>query len=234
MASENKSDRFQLHPTRVIAIDGPAGAGKSTVAKAVARALHYFYLDTGAMYRALTLKALIEQVDLDNEEMLFQLARHTHIDLQETADGLHVFLDHSDVTERIRSVEVTNTTSKVAAKPKVRSIMVEWQRKIASERNIVIEGRDTGTVVFPDASYKFYLDADLAERARRRATELRAKGTYIEEEELIHQINERDHKDMNRSSGPLKKAADAIVIDTTDLSVDATASRILQHISKHA
>jgi len=233
MESENKTDRH-LHQIRVIAIDGPAGAGKSTVAKAVAQALHYFYLDTGAMYRALTLKALIEQVDLDNEEQLYKLARNSHIDLEEHADGLHVYLDHNDVTEEIRSVEVTNTTSQVAAKPMVRIVMVEWQRKIADHRNIVIEGRDTGTVVFPDAAYKFYIDADLAERARRRAKELKAKGTYIDDEDLIHQINERDHKDMNRSSGPLKRAADAILIDTTGLTVDETASRILQHISKHA
>jgi len=230
MPSEN---RTQQNINKVITIDGPAGAGKSSVAKKLAKVLHYFYLDTGAMYRALTLKALNESVDLSNEDRLYELAKKTHIDLQDTMQGLQVLMDHVDVTERIRSVEVTNNTSQVASMPKVRDIMVEWQRQIASHHNVIIEGRDTGTVVFPKATFKFYLDADLAERARRRSKELKEKGTFIEDESLIHQINERDHKDMNRHVGPLKKAADAIVIDTTGMGVDEVASQILQIISKH-
>lgn len=230
MASESKA---KLNTKKIITIDGPAGAGKSSVAKRLAKVLHFFYLDTGAMYRALTLKALNENIDLENEGQLYALARRTHIDLQDSIEGPQVLLDHVDVTERIRSVEVTNNTSQVASMPKVREIMVEWQRKIASQYNVIIEGRDTGTVVFPQATYKFYLDADLAERARRRSKELKEKGTYIEDDNLIHQINERDHKDMNRHVGPLKKAADAVVIDTTGLSADEVASHILQIISKH-
>jgi cytidylate kinase len=230
MAPENKANP---HTKKIITIDGPAGAGKSSVAKKLAKILHYFYLDTGAMYRALTLKALSENIDLENEAQLVALAKRTHIDLQDSINGLLVLLDRIDVTERIRSIEVTNNTSQLASLPMVREIMVEWQRQIASHHNVIIEGRDTGTVVFPQATFKFYLDADLAERARRRSKELKEKGTFIEDENLIHQINERDHKDMHRHVGPLKKATDAIVIDTTGLGVDEVASLMLQIISKH-
>ena len=226
MASNNRAKN-------IITIDGPAGAGKSTVAKEVAKALHYFYLDTGAMYRALTLKALKEKVNLDDEEELYRLAKETHIDLQDTIDGMRVLLDHVDVSEKIRSVEVTNNTSQVASQPKVREVMVEWQRRVASQKDVVIEGRDTGTVVFPQASYKFYIDADLAERARRRSKDLKEAGTMMDEEALIHQINERDYKDMHREVGALKKAEDAISIDSTGLNVHDVASQILQIISKH-
>ena len=137
------------------------------------------------------------------------------------------------LSQQIRSLEVTSSTMAVSSKPRVREIMVSWQRAIGQKRNVVIEGRDTGTVVFPDATFKFYIDADLAERAKRRARDFEQQGTIIDQETLIHQINERDNKDKNREAGPLKKAADAVVIDSTNLSVDETVARILQVINKN-
>jgi len=218
--------------TKIITIDGPAGAGKSTVAKKLAKALQLSYLDTGAMYRALTLKALGESINLDDEHKLVALAQDTQIDLEDALDGVRVLVDGVDVSERIRSVEVTNNTSKVASIPGVREIMVRWQREIGHKRSVVIEGRDTGTIVFPDATYKFYMDADLIERARRRVLELKEKGTVVDEEMLIKQIRERDNMDMYREAGPLKKAEDAIVIDSTNLSIDETVVQMLQIVNK--
>jgi cytidylate kinase len=215
----------------IITIDGPAGAGKSTVARELARQLHFSYLDTGAMYRALTLKGLRKQVDLENEENLVELARQTTIDIQ--GDGekpLRVFLDGQDVSRDIRTQEVTNKTFYVARAPKVREIMVQWQRQIAEKRDVVVEGRDTGTVVFPRASCKFYLDADFKERTRRRFEELEEKGQTIEKEKLQKELRERDNKDLTREVGPLKKADDAVVIDTTAMSAEQVTEKLLKLI----
>lgn len=215
----------------IITIDGPAGAGKSTVARELARRLHFSYLDTGAMYRALTLKGLHKQVDLENEEDLVKLARGTTIDIQGDGDKpLRVFLDGQDVSEDIRTQEVTNKTFYVARAPKVREIMVQWQRQIAEKRDVVVEGRDTGTVVFPQASCKFYLDADFRERTRRRFQELEEKGQTVEKEKLQRELQERDNKDLSRNVGPLKKADDAVVIDTTAMSVEQVTEELLKLI----
>jgi len=215
----------------VITIDGPAGAGKSTVAKALARQLNFSYLDTGAMYRALTLKALRAAVPLEDEEALVGLARKTTIDLKgNPATGLKVLLDGEDVSEDIRSSDVTNNTFYIARAPRVREMMVQWQREIGRRNNVVVEGRDIGTVVFPHATHKFYLDADFNERSRRRAQELRDKGQGVDEVQLRVDLQERDQKDFTRTVGPLKKADDAVVIDSTHLSVPQVVSRIIEVI----
>ena len=215
---------------QIIAIDGPAGAGKSTVAKRLAGRLGLFYLDTGAMYRALTLKAMRRRIDLEDEDALAAMAGETDVDLENTASGLKVLLDGEDVSGAIRSVEVTNKTFYVARAPKVRAIMVQWQRAISGRRGVVAEGRDIGTVVFPDATVKFYLDAQVGERSRRRIEELRDKGEDVNEAKLTAELKERDRKDLTRSVGPLKKAEDAVLIDTTRLTIDQVVEVMLKHI----
>ncbi|MBN1869344.1 MAG: (d)CMP kinase [Candidatus Omnitrophica bacterium] len=219
--------------TPIITIDGPAGAGKSTVAKRLAEKLDLSYLDTGAMYRALTLKAIRQDVDLENEEALVRLARRTTIDLEYDASVLKVFLDEEDVSEAIRSVDVTNKTFYVARAPRVRQIMAEWQRAIAKRKGVVVEGRDIGTVVFPQATWKFYLDADVQERCRRRIEELREKGNNVNADRLAAELKERDRQDQTRSAGPLKKAEDAVLIDATQLSVDEVVEEMLKYIKNH-
>ena len=215
---------------KIITIDGPAGAGKSTVAKRLAQKLNLFYLDTGAMYRALTLKALQQKVNLENEDDLVEMARQTHIDLENDAQGVKVILDGKDVSEDIRTVEVTNKTFYVAQKPQVREIMVEWQRQLGSKKGVVVEGRDVGTVVFPRASNKFYLDANIDERSRRRIEELQQKGNNINPGQLKNELKERDNKDLTRSVGPLRKADDAVFIDSTHLTVDEVIEEMMGHI----
>lgn len=220
--------------TVVVTIDGPAGAGKSTVAKRIAQRLDYYYLDTGAMYRALTLKAMRKKVDLEDESVLVALAKKTSIDFAgKASQGLRIMLDQEDVSEAIRTPEVTNNTFYIARAPRVRAVMVELQRKIGAKQNIVVEGRDVGTVVFPKAQFKFYLDANFVERAQRRIKELEEKGKKVDHEELKKELQERDQKDFTRSTGPLKKAEDAIIIDSTFLSVDQTAEKLLEYIQKN-
>jgi len=221
-------------PSVVITIVGPAGAGESTVAKLLAKKLHYAYLDTGAMYRALTLKALREKIPLEDEGALEALARRTQIDLRtDESSALKVILDGEDVTAAIRSLDVTNNTFYVAGAPKVRTIMVEKQREIGGRQNVVVEGRDIGTVVFPQAAHKFYLDADFEERCQRRILELKTPGGHVDEDKLKKELRQRDRRDMTRSAGPLKKAEDAVLIDSTHLTVDAVVEEILRHIARH-
>ena len=214
----------------VIAIDGPAGAGKSTVAKKLANIFNLSYLDTGAMYRALTFKAIIEKINLEDDIQLIALAQRTSVDLVDSKDGLKVLLDGRNVNEEIRSVEVTNNTFYIARVSGVRKIMVGWQRDIAARKGVVAEGRDIGTVVFPGATYKFYLDANIEERTQRRYKELIEKGKTIDAKNLLVELKERDHKDSTRKVGPLKKAEDAIFIDTTHLSVDQVVDKMLKYI----
>ncbi|MCC6758140.1 MAG: (d)CMP kinase [Candidatus Omnitrophica bacterium] len=214
----------------VIAIDGPAGAGKSTVAKALAQKLGISYLDTGAMYRALTLKAMRAKVNLEDGAQLAQLAQRTKIEFKPTGQGLNILLDGEDVSEDIRSPEVTNNTFYSARAPEVREIMVKWQREIGQKQSVVAEGRDIGTVVFPNATKKFYLDANFEERAQRRVKELREKGKNVDEKELQKELGDRDQKDFSRKVGPLKKADDAIVIDSSGNTVDQTAEILLDYL----
>ena len=220
--------------TVVITIDGPAGAGKSTVARALAQHLRFSYLDTGAMYRALTLKALRKKINLEDESALVKLAQVTTIDLKaDAARSLRVYLDGEDVTSEIRSLEVTNNTFYIARTPGVREIVVEWQRTIGCQQSIVAEGRDVGTVVFPQARHKFYMDADFEVRCRRRIEELKAQGKKFDEEGLKAELKERDQKDLTRKVGPLRRAPDAIFIDSTRLTVDQTVEKILAHVKRH-
>ena len=220
--------------TTIITIDGPAGAGKSTIARALAERLKFSYLDTGAMYRALTLKALEQKIDLKDESALVKLAQQTQIDLQsDDHQSLKVLLDGRDVTTEIRSWEVTNNTFYIARTAGVREIMVGWQRKIGEKRNVIVEGRDVGTVVFPKATRKFYLDADFKERVKRRARELKEQGKEFDEAALKFDLKERDQKDLTRKVGPLKKAKDAIFIDSTHLSVKESVEVLHKLIIKN-
>ena len=216
-----------------ITLDGPAGAGKSTAAQALARRLGISYLDTGAMYRALTLKGLRAGIDLADENALAALARRTRIDFKEMPDGtLNVTLDGVDVSREIRTIQVTNNTFYAARAHKVRKVLVARQRQIGLKRSLVGDGRDLGTVVFPKADYKFYLDADFEERVQRRLRDLKAAHKTVDKAQLRADMKERDHKDLSRSVGPLKKAKDAIVIDSSGLTVETTVDKIMRHISR--
>lgn len=214
-----------------IALDGPAGSGKSTIAKLVAHQLHYTYIDTGAMYRAITLKALRHGADLNDPKELTRLAEQTTIELQYQTSGdeaiLKVLLDGEDVSEAIRSLEVTNNVSVVAAVPGVRAALVKLQQQMAREGGVVMDGRDIGTVVLPNAELKIFLTASVAERGRRRWAELEAKGVLVDLEELIRQIERRDYIDSHRETDPLRQAPDALLLDTTDLTIDQVVREVM-------
>jgi len=211
----------------IIAIDGPVGSGKSSAAQRVAELLGYTYLDTGAMYRALAWKALSRGVSLDSAEKLEALARETCIDLEGAGGGLRVRLDGADVTEAIRSAEVSQASSKVAVIPGVRKVLVAEQRRAGQLGGVVMEGRDIGTVVFPDADLKIYLDASVEVRAERRWRESQQKGETIEFARMVEEVRERDRRDREREASPLVRAPDAVVVDNTAMDVEETARLIV-------
>ncbi|MBM4168202.1 MAG: (d)CMP kinase [Ignavibacteria bacterium] len=202
-----------------IAIDGPAASGKSTTAKQVAAELGYVHIDTGAMYRAITLKVINRGIPVDDAEQVCRLAEETHVRLARDDGSLTVYLDDRDVTREIRSKKVTQHVSTVSSYPGVRTVMVREQRTMAEGGGVVLEGRDIGTVVLPDAQLKIFLVANIAERARRRRSELEASGIATDEGTLISELVERDRKDESRENSPLRRAPDAIELDTTNLSV---------------
>jgi len=213
----------------VVAIDGPAGAGKSTVAKLVAKRLGYLYVDTGAMYRAVALKALRLGMDIRDEVVMSHLAQMTDIVLQPQPDGgVRVFLDGEDVSEAIRTPEVSEAASVISAYQGVREALTAKQKLLAERGGVVMEGRDVQTVVAPDAEVKIFLTASLQERAKRRWLELRERGVDIPYEQVLRDLEERDERDRNRSIAPLRKAPDAVEIDTTDMTVEQVVDKIVE------
>ena len=212
----------------VVAIDGPSGAGKSTVGRALAEALHYTYLDTGAMYRALALRAIEENIPLTDESALAALGRRTLIDFADS--GRRVLVDGRDVTDPIRTREVTMAASSVAKLSEVRRELVSRQQQLGDQGGVVLDGRDIGSVVFPNAEVKFYLDADTERRARRRLEELQAKGQRSSYEAILDEIRARDHQDMTRLDSPLIRSTDSHYVDTTDLSPAAVVAILLESV----
>ncbi|MBU1766925.1 MAG: (d)CMP kinase, partial [Candidatus Omnitrophica bacterium] len=214
-------------------IDGPAGAGKTTIAKEVAKRLGFLYLDTGAMYRALTLKALTEGITVEEEEKLVEMVKETIlIAKKDDKKGMRIWVDGEEVTDKIRTEEVTNNIWWVCRVKDVRKKMKKLQREIGSSGGIVVEGRDIGTVVFPKAPFKFYLDASIDERAKRRWLEQTNKGIQSDLEKIKQDIKERDNKDFTREIAPLKKAEDAISVDTTGLSIEDVVGKIIEQVSQ--
>lgn len=209
-----------------IAIDGPAGAGKSTVAKMAAEKLGFTYIDTGAMYRALTHKALTNHIDINDEDAMKHLLLHTDIQLLPSAKGQAVLLDGEDVSEAIRTQEVTKAVSAVAAHPSVRLLMVDKQRQLANNKGVVMDGRDIGTDVLPDAQLKIFLTASVEERALRRFKENDGRGIHTSLEQLQADISERDRADSERKASPLRQAEDAILIDSTSLTIGDVVEKI--------
>lgn len=216
----------------IIAIDGPAGAGKSTIAREVARKLAFLYIDTGAMYRALTLKALNANTDLNNTGALVDLAKNTRLCLDNEKDGrIRVIMDDKNVTVDIRQPRITKFVSQVAKIKEVREVMLVMQRRIGEEKkDIVLDGRDIGTVVFPRAEKKFYLDASFEERVNRRFKEMTQAGQKITQEEVAQDLENRDFIDSTRECAPLKKAEDAVYLDTTDMSIAEVVEKVLSYI----
>ena len=211
----------------VIAIDGPVGSGKSTAARRVAELLGYTYIDTGAMYRAVALKALRRKIPLDATDELVALAGATRIDLRAQDGGQNVLLDGEDVTKEIRTPEVSQAASKIAVIEGVRRVLVAEQRRAGAKGGVVMEGRDIGSVVFPHAGLKIYLDASPEVRAERRWQELRAKGEACDPLIVLAGLHERDRRDREREMSPLVRAADAILVDNTAMDAEETARVIV-------
>ncbi len=216
----------------VVTIDGPAGSGKSTTARLAAEKLGYTYLDSGALYRAVTLAALQKGVDLLDEKQVTQLAAELKIRLQAASDGLRVLMNGNDVSQEIRTPKVTEAIAPIAANQGVRQALLDAQRQFARQGSVVAEGRDMGTVVFPDAECKFYMIASIEERSRRRQAELAAKGIHLSLTEISEMIIQRDKTDSSRTASPLRRPKDAVEIDTSSLSVDEQVELVVRKVLK--
>ena len=214
-----------------IAVDGPSGAGKSTLAKLLARRLGFLYVDTGAIYRTVGLRAYRAGVDPEDEAAVTALLDGLDIELKYGADGLqHMYLDGEDVTDAIRQHVISRYTSGVSAIPAVRAFLLERQRDMAREHDVIMDGRDIGTVVLPNAQVKIYLTASSMVRARRRYDELTAKGETCDLEKIRQDIEDRDYRDMHRETSPLKQADDAVLVDTSDMTIEQVIDRIVELI----
>jgi len=216
----------------IVAIDGPAASGKSTTARKVAETLGWLYLDTGAMYRAVTVKVLQNNIGLDDEAGIGKTAESVDLKLKPGKQGIRIFLDGDEVTEAIRMPEIDKAVGPVCEVGKVREVMVNLQRQIGNQGNIVAEGRDMGTVVFPNAELKFFMAATLEERARRRRKDMEARGIQVSLNSIREDIENRDKRDRSRANSPLKKAEDAFEIDTTKMKVDDQVNFVISHIQK--
>lgn len=213
-------------PRLIIAIDGPAGSGKSTIAQHLARKLGYVNLETGAMYRALGVKALEAEVSLDDEAALYELAQRSTIALDPTPLGNRVLLDGRDVSQRIRDADVSDAASRVSVHPQVREWMVSHQREMGKRGGVIMEGRDIGTKVFPDADVKIFLDAKPNVRAQRRVTQVAADGDPKRAKQIADQMAQRDRRDSTRTESPLVPATDATIVDSSNLTIEEVIERI--------
>lgn len=212
----------------VIAIDGPAASGKGTIANELARRLGYLYLDTGAMYRAVALQALETGTPFDDPERLVALTRDMQIELEPGAAEVHVRVNGREVTERLRGAKVSQGASKIAVVPGVRAVLVAEQQRMGAEGGVVMEGRDIGNVVFPDAEVKIYLDASAEVRAERRRAQLAESGTLVPYEKMLAEIHERDERDRERATSPMGPAPDAVYLDSTALTIAEIVEGILE------
>ena len=215
----------------IIAIDGPAGSGKSTIAKLVAKRLNYRYIDTGAMYRAVAWTAQKKGLSLTDETAMAELARSLKIEFVPGADGQSVLVDGENATTHLNNETVGKGAATVAAQKSVREVLVARQRQIGETGNVVMDGRDIGTVVFPQANKKFFFVADAEERGRRRYEELKSKNPDLDLKIIIEEIRQRDHEDCNRKISPLVRAEDALEVDTTRLSIEEVTDHVLKNIN---
>ncbi len=216
----------------VIAIDGPSGAGKSTVAKLLARRLNYVYIDTGAMYRSIGWKAKRERIDPQDEQKLVDLCQRTEVTIRQNQGDPTFHVDDADVTGEIRTPEMGMMASAVSKSPAVRARLLVLQRELGRDGGVVMDGRDIGTVVFPDANRKFFLDASAEERGRRRYLELKATGMDVDLARITQEIRDRDLQDSSRAIAPLAKAKDALLIDSSGMAIEQVVNRMLEEIAK--
>lgn len=215
----------------IITVDGPSGAGKGTLCYALAEKLGFDFLDSGAIYRITALDALKKQVNLEDENAVAEIGRNLNVQFVPNNGEVNVILDGENVGDQIRTAEAGQNASKVAAFPKVREALLQRQRNFACEKGLVADGRDMGTIVFPEAQVKLFLDASAEERAKRRVKQLQLKGFNANFEQILGEIKERDYRDRNRAVAPLVPAKDALVLDSTHLSIDEVIRQALEYIS---